>query len=89
MYFGLVLFGTIVIKVVFYELCTIKCQNILLTYVIIIHIPRSEFCREYVSTGAASAQTRRSLGHHLLHPQILRLLLLLAPTDFEAQSSLL
>ena len=35
--------------------------------------------------GAAGAQTRRSLGHRLLHP-ILRLLLLCAPTDFEAQS---
>ena len=28
--------------------------------------------RECVSVGAAGAQTRRSLGHHLLHPQILR-----------------
>ena len=32
-----------------------------------------------VSTGAAGAQTRRSLGHHLLHPLILRLLVLCAP----------
>ena len=39
--------------------------------------------RECVSTGAAGAQTRRSLGHHLLHPLILRLLVLSAPTDFE------
>ena len=45
--------------------------------------------RECVSTGAAGAQTRRLLGHHLLHPLILRLLVLCAPTDFEAQSSLL
>ena len=45
--------------------------------------------RECVSTGAAGAQTRRSLGHHLLHPLILRLLVLCAPVDFEAQSSLL
>jgi hypothetical protein len=37
--------------------------------------------------GAAGARTRRSLGHHLLHPLILRLLVLCA--DFEAQSSLL
>ena len=45
--------------------------------------------RECVSTGAAGAQTCRSLGNHLLHPQILRLLVLCAPADFEAQSSLL
>ena len=30
--------------------------------------------RECVSTGAAGAQTRKSLGHHLLHLLILRLL---------------
>ena len=41
--------------------------------------------RECVSTDAAGAQTRRSLGHHLLHPLILRLLVLCAPADFEAQ----
>ena len=35
--------------------------------------------RECVSTGAAGAQTRRFLGHHLLHPLILRLLVLCAP----------
>jgi hypothetical protein len=34
------------------------------------------YCRECVSTGAAGAQTRRSLGHHLLHRLILRLLVL-------------
>ena len=45
--------------------------------------------RECVSTGAAGARTRRSLGHHLLHPLILRLLVLCAPADFEAQISLL
>ena len=45
--------------------------------------------RECVSMGAAGARTHRSLGHHLLHPTILRLLVLCAPTDFEAQSSLL
>ena len=45
--------------------------------------------RECVSTGASGAYTRRSLGHHLLHPLILRLLVLCAPADFEAQSSLL
>ena len=32
--------------------------------------------RECVRTGAEGAQTRRSLGHHLLHPLILRLLVL-------------
>ena len=34
------------------------------------------------------AQTRRSLGHHVLHPRILRLLVLLPPVDFEAQCSI-
>ena len=37
------------------------------------------YVRECVSTGAAGAQTRRSSGHHLLHPLILRLLVLCAP----------
>ena len=37
----------------------------------------------------ARVQRRRSLGHHLLHLLILRLLVLCAPADFEAQSSLL
>ena len=37
--------------------------------------------RECVSKGAAGARTHRSLGHHLLHPQILRLLVLCAPAD--------
>jgi hypothetical protein len=39
--------------------------------------------RECINTGAAGAQTRRSLRHHLLHPQILRLLVILqtAPAD--------
>ena len=39
------------------------------------------------SMGAAGAQTRRSLEHHLLHPLILRLLVLCAPADFDTQSS--
>ena len=34
-------------------------------------------------------QTRRSLGHHLLHPLNVMLSVLCAPADFEAQSSLL
>ena len=42
-----------------------------------------------LSMGAAGARNRRSLGHHLLYPLILRLLVLCAPADFEAQSSLL
>jgi hypothetical protein len=46
-------------------------------------------CRECIRIGAAGARTSRSLGHHLFHPQILRLLVLLKPADFEAQSSLL
>ena len=45
--------------------------------------------RECVSTGTAGAQTLRYLGHHLLHSLILRLLVLCAPADFEAQRSLL
>ena len=36
------------------------------------------FYRECVRAGAAGARTRRSLGHHLLHPLILRLLVLCA-----------
>ena len=44
--------------------------------------------RECVRAGAAGAGTCRSLGYHLLHPLILRLLVLCAPADFEAQSSL-
>ena len=43
--------------------------------------------RECVNTGAAGARTRRFLGHYLLHPQILKLLVLCAPADFETQSS--
>ena len=42
--------------------------------------------RECVRAGAG---IRRSLGHHLLHPLILRLLVLCAPADFQDQSSLL
>ena len=42
--------------------------------------------RECVRAGAG---TRRSLGYHLLHPLILKLLVLCAPADFEDQSSLL
>ena len=45
--------------------------------------------RECGRAGGAGSRTRRSLGHHLLHPLILRLLVLCAPADFEAQSSLL
>ena len=35
--------------------------------------------RECVRAGAAGARTCRSLGHHLLHPLILRLLVLCVP----------
>ena len=35
--------------------------------------------RECVRAGGAGSRTRRSLGHHLLHPLILRLLVLCAP----------
>ena len=40
--------------------------------------------RECINKGPAGARTRRSFGHHLLHPLILRLLVLCAPADFEA-----
>ena len=46
-------------------------------------------CRECVNTSATCAKTRRSLGHQLLHPWILRLQLVLTPADIEAQRSLL
>ena len=52
-------------------------------------IPESRVVRECISTDAAGAPTCRSLGHHLLHPQIVRLSVLLKPADFEAQNSLL
>ncbi len=57
-----------------------------LNFLVISNVSKS---RECVRTGAAGARTRRFLGHHLLHPLILRLLVLCAPADFEAQSSLL
>ena len=41
----------------------------------LVHSKKIILARECVSTGAAGAQTRRSLGHHLLHPLILRLLI--------------
>ena len=43
--------------------------------------------RECVSTGAVGAQTRRFLGHHLLPPLILRLLVLWAPAVLRTSSS--
>ena len=39
------------------------------------------FCREFVSMGSAGARTRRSLGHHLLHQQILKILVTYEPAD--------
>ena len=42
--------------------------------------------RECVSMGAAGARTRRSLGHHLMHPLILRLLLLCAPVILRSRA---
>ena len=50
---------------------------------------QTSLVRECVRAGAAGAGTRRSLGYHLLHPLILRLLVLCAPADFEAHCSLL
>jgi hypothetical protein len=66
----------------FIETDTLTCQPFMIHALGFLH-------RECVSTGAVGARTRRSLGHHILHPLILRLLVLCAPTDFEAQSSLL
>ena len=43
------------------------------------HVITTLESRECVSTGAAGAQTRRSLVHHHLHPLILRLQVLNAP----------
>ena len=45
-----------------------------------------EICSEYVRAGAAGARTRRSLGHHLLHPLILRLLALCAPAVLQPRA---
>ena len=42
--------------------------------------------RECVSMGAAGAQTRRYLGHYLLHPLILRLLVLGAPAVLRSRA---
>ena len=42
--------------------------------------------RECISTGAAGARTRKSLGHHLLHPLILRLLVLCAPAGLRPRA---
>ena len=38
----------------------------------------------YVVVGTAGAQTCRSLGHHILHPQILSLLVLLKPAELSS-----
>ena len=45
--------------------------------------------RECISIGAAGPRICRSLRHRILHPLILRVLVLCAPTDFETQRSLL
>ena len=42
--------------------------------------------RECVSMGAAGAQTRRSLGHHLLHQLILKPLVLCAPAVLRSRA---
>ena len=61
----------------------IELRTSLKRFTIQLRLQYSPISRECVSTGAAGAQTRRSLGHHLFHPQILRLLVLLKPPDFE------
>ena len=47
-----------------------------LFYIIILEVGTQRLARECVRTDAVGALTRRSLGYHLLHPQILRLLVL-------------
>ena len=42
--------------------------------------------RECVRAGAAGARTRKSLGHHLLHPLILRLLVICAPAGLRPRA---
>ena len=48
-----------------------------------------ESTRECISTGAAGAQTCRSLGHHLLHPLILSPRAPFYRTDFSHRSKFL
>jgi hypothetical protein len=60
--------------------CWIIVNSSLKEISILVRIHR--LSRECVSMSAAGACTRRSLGHHLLHPLILRLLVLCAPADF-------
>ena len=55
------IFNTVVFR--FKQVSTCKFTYIFETTLVI---------RECVSTGAAGARTRRSLGHHLLHPLIFR-----------------
>ena len=43
-------------------------------------------CRECVRAGAAGARTRRTLGHHLLHPLILKPLVLCAPAVLRSRA---
>ena len=45
--------------------------------------------RECVRAGAAGSRTRRSLGHHLLHPLILRPRALFYSTDCTRRSKFL
>jgi hypothetical protein len=51
-----------------------------------VYYPLPTYLRECVRAGAAGARTRRSLGHHLLHPLILRLLVLCAPAVLRPRS---
>ena len=76
-----------------YEIWMVEIKCIIgtwdLTSPFIFYIPNRydvrTYIRECVSTGAAGARTRRFSEHHLLHPLILRLLVLCALADFEAQ----
>ena len=58
--------------------------------ILVVLAPSKEYvCRECVSTGAAGARTRRFLEHHLLHPLILRLLVLLSSFSYKTGTAVL
>ena len=51
-------------------------------YKVPFELDNTDNLRECVSTGAAGAQTCSSLGHHPLHPQILKSRALFYRTDY-------
>ena len=58
-------------------------------YKVPFELDNTDNLRECVSTGAAGAQTCRSLGHHLLHPRILKSRALFFRTDYTRRSKVL